>query len=73
MKTAFRNQPMNYKDSYYKRAKEVRERQDGEITNRQFAATEAFQLKCMEVGVKATVRQASRYRNGQGSVYNKVK
>ncbi len=73
MATKFRNQSKEYQERYFKNAKYIRERQDGEITNRQFAATEGFQMKCLEAGVKSTTRQASRYRNGQGSVYNKVK
>jgi hypothetical protein len=68
MATKFYNQSKEYRERYFKNAKDVRERQDGEITNRQFAATEGFQLKCMEANVKATPRQASKYRRGLGSI-----
>ena len=68
-KIKFRNQTKQYKENYFKRAKEVRERQDGEITNRAYANTEAFQQKCSDVGVKPTKRQASKFRRGMGLAY----
>jgi hypothetical protein len=64
----FRNRNDAYQSAYFRNAKIARERQDGEITNAEYAKTEGFQLKCMEAGVKPTKRQASRYRNGYGSL-----
>lgn len=70
MATKFRNQSKEYQERYFKNAKYIRERQDGEITNREFAKTEGFQMKCIEANCKPTTRQASKYRRGLGSIKN---
>lgn len=41
-----------------------------ETSNREFANTEGFKQRCENAGVKPTKRQASKFRNKRGSVYN---
>ena len=64
----FRYRSPDYKKAYFRRVAEAGGRQDGEITNREYANTAEFQAKCDEAKIKPTKRQASRYRNGYGSL-----
>jgi hypothetical protein len=69
-KIKFSNRSREEQERYFKNSKLVRERQDGQITNREFAKGEHFQLKCMEAKVEPTKRQASKYRRGLGKAAN---
>lgn len=40
-----------------------------EMTNRQYAETDKFKATCKRAAVKATPRQASKYRNRKGRAY----
>lgn len=42
-------------------------------TNKEYAATEQFRQKCSKLKVKPTARQASKYRNQKGIVYNSTR
>lgn len=42
-------------------------------TNAEFAKTEAFVAACEIAGTPATKRQASKFRNRYGKVYNAMK
>jgi len=43
------------------------------ITNKMYSETEDFQKACEKAGVKATARQASKFRNRKGSAYKNRK
>ena len=72
-KSKFHRRTKEQQSAVFKKMREAGGRQDGEITNSEYAKTPEFELKCMEAGVQNTKRQASRYRNKSGSVYNKIK
>ena len=42
------------------------------MTNREFAKNEDFIRVCKRVGVKPTVRQASKFRNYRGAAHNSL-
>jgi hypothetical protein len=41
-----------------------------EVTNKAWSASEQFAEMCKQANVKPTRRQASKYRNKKGSLYN---
>ena len=57
-----------YKKEAVKKMIEAGINHDGQ-SNREFSQNESFQLACLEVGIKPTKRQASKYRRGIGSAY----
>jgi hypothetical protein len=67
-KVKFHRRSKQEQSAVFKKMREAGGRQDGEMTNREYAATPEFELKCMEAGVKNTKRQAAKYRNGYGSL-----
>ncbi len=43
------------------------------ITNAEFVKTDHFKTACELLGIPATIRQASKFRNGRGKAFEGVK
>lgn len=72
-KCSWRNRSPEYRAGMLKKAHEagLSSMYENGITNRQMTEQDAgFVEACQKAGIKATKRQASKYRRGLGAAYN---